>query len=206
MEVVGQASDIELRKGLPLELGSDFSSSSSERTCKEAVVQKVSALCQRLITPTTVARAVDRVFEGFLHDSLPPCLSEEEKSLTVGGCDPLPRMPESFDHSSSQELIQLDSEVKIVRHGAIRVARCGCDAGEFAKLVYNTENSREYHGKELQSRDITLIEADAVDHLLSVYPNWCMVKDIPLPTDEDKIDLTMELFEKSLLLHKRGKP
>ena len=61
MEVVGQASDIELRKGLPLELGSDFSSSSSERTCKEAVVQKVSALCQRLITPTTVARAVDRV-------------------------------------------------------------------------------------------------------------------------------------------------
>ncbi|XP_062433208.1 ribosomal oxygenase 1 [Rhea pennata] len=190
--------DVEYRQGLPMDylgyMGVAHSDMVDAR--RTAFVEKVQNLIKKLIKYTPIDAAVDQRAKSFLHDCLPPVLTQSEKALSVYG------FPARWQDGGTRDVdivITKDTEVRLLRHGIIRL--CNEEAG--VMLYYTTENSRVYHKEEPKSLEIDPEYTDSIEFLLSSYPNHVTVDTLPCATLEDKISLATLLFEKGILTTKK---
>ncbi|XP_060095197.1 ribosomal oxygenase 1 [Heteronotia binoei] len=189
--------DVEYRQGLPLDyleytgvLNSDVVD--PRRT---AFMKKVHALITKLINYAPVDAAVDQKAKIFFHDCLPPVLTETERALSVYG---LPARWENGDVCDVEVPFKGNTQVRLLRHGIIRL----CSEGDKMLLYYTTENSRMYHKEEPKCSEIEPEYTDGIEFLLSSYPKYVSVEELPCVTLDDKIALATVLFEKGLLITK----
>ncbi|XP_013044212.3 ribosomal oxygenase 1 [Anser cygnoides] len=190
--------DVEYRQGLPMGyLGyMGVANSDAVDPHRTAFVEKLQRLMKKLVDYAPVDAAVDQRAKSFLHDCLPPVLTQSEKQLSVYG---FPAQWQDGSPHNVDILITKDTEVRLLRHGIIRL--CNEEAG--VMLYYTTENSRVYHKEEPKYLEIDPEYTDSIEFLLSSYPNHVTVDTLPCGTLEDKISLATLLFEKGILTTKK---
>ncbi|KAM6133787.1 LOW QUALITY PROTEIN: ribosomal oxygenase 1 [Phoenicopterus ruber ruber] len=190
--------DVEYRQGLPMDyLGyMGVANSDAVDARRTAFMEKVQSLIKKLVNYAPIDAAVDQRAKSFLHDCLPPVLTQSEKAQSVYG---FPARWQDGGPCDVDILITKDTEVRLLRHGMIRL--CNEEAG--VMLYYTTENSRVYHKEEPKFLEIDPEYTDSIEFLLSSYPNHVSVDTLPCETLEDKISLATLLFEKGILTTKK---
>ncbi|KAM6130924.1 ribosomal oxygenase 1 [Pterocles gutturalis] len=190
--------DVEFRQGLPMDylryMG--VSNSDAVNARRTAFMEKVQSLIKKLVDYAPIDAAVDQRAKSFLHDCLPPVLTQSEKAQSVYG---FPARWQDGRPRNVDILITKDTEVRLLRHGIIRL----CNEEEGMMLYYTTENSRVYHQEEPKFLEIDPEHTDSIEFLLSSYPNHVSVDALPCETLEDKISLATLLFEKGILTTKK---
>ncbi|XP_064280565.1 ribosomal oxygenase 1 isoform X1 [Passer domesticus] len=190
--------DVEYRRGLPMDylqyMGVANSDTADAR--RTAFVEKVQSLIKKLVDYAPIDAAVDQRARSFLHDCLPPVLTESEKAQSVYG---FPARWQDRGPCNVDILITKDTEVRLLRHGVVRL--CNEEAG--VMLYYTTENSRVYHKEEPKFLELDPEYTDSIEFLLSSYPNHVSVANLPCETLEEKISLATLLFEKGILTTKK---
>ncbi|XP_030628508.1 ribosomal oxygenase 1 [Chanos chanos] len=186
--------DVEFRKGLPLDYLSymGVQNSDKEDPRRGKFLAHVHGLMKKLIDHAPVDAAVDQKAREFLHDCLPPMLTEAEKQSSVYGA------PARWDDGEA-----LDVAVHIKGHTKIRLIRAGiarlCSDGEAVFLYYTSENSRVYHKEEPKSIEIKAEYTDAMEFLIHSYPKFVPVNSLPCESPEDKVSLAEMLFERGVI-------
>ncbi|NXV88490.1 ribosomal oxygenase 1 [Calonectris borealis] len=190
--------DVEYRQGLPMDylryMGVANSDAVDAR--RTAFMEKVQSLIKKLVDYAPIDAAVDQRAKSFLHDCLPPVLTQSEKAQSVYG---FPARWQDGGPCDVDILITKETEVRLLRHGIIRL----CNEETGVVLYYTTENSRVYHKEEPKFLEIDPEYTDSIEFLLSSYPNHVSVDTLPCETLEDKISLATLLFEKGILTTKK---
>uniref|UniRef100_A0A8C5U206 Bifunctional lysine-specific demethylase and histidyl-hydroxylase n=1 Tax=Malurus cyaneus samueli TaxID=2593467 RepID=A0A8C5U206_9PASS len=190
--------DVEYRRGLPMDYLQYMGVANSETVDarRAAFVGKVQSLIKKLIDYAPIDAAVDQRAKSFLHDCLPPVLTQSEKAQSVYG---FPARWQEGGPCNVDILMTKDTEVRLLRHGIVRL--CNEEAG--VMLYYTTENSRVYHKEEPKFLELDPEYTDSIEFLLSSYPNYVSVDNLPCETLEEKISLATLLFEKGILITKK---
>ncbi|XP_036438083.1 ribosomal oxygenase 1 [Colossoma macropomum] len=186
--------NVEFRKGLPIDYLTfmGVQNSDKEDPRRDKFLSHMEGLIKKLTSYAPVDAAVDQKAREFLHDCLPPALSEEEKSSSVYGASARWEDGEAVDvavHMKGQ------TKIRLIRAGVARL----CSDGEAVHLYYTTENSRVYHKQEPKSIEIKAEHTDAVEYLIHNYPKFITVASLPCDSAEDKESLAELLFEKGII-------
>ncbi|XP_017661834.1 PREDICTED: bifunctional lysine-specific demethylase and histidyl-hydroxylase NO66 [Lepidothrix coronata] len=190
--------DVEYRRGLPMDyLGyMGVANSDAADARRTAFMEKVQSLIKKLIDYAPIDAAVDQMARSFLHDCLPPVLTQSEKAQSIYG---FPAQWQDGGPHNVDIQITKDTEIRLLRHGIVRL--CNEEAG--VMLYYTTENSRVYHKEEPKFFELDPEYTDSIEFLLSSYPNHIRVGNLPCETLEERISLATLLFEKGILTTKK---
>lgn len=189
--------NVEFRRGLPRDfmdyMGAQHSDSKDPR--RTAFMEKVRVLVARLGHFAPVDAVADQRAKDFIHDSLPPVLTDRERALSVHG---LPVRWEAGEPVNVGAQLTTETQVHMLQDGVARLV------GEGGRLfLYHTvENSRVYHLEEPKCLEIHPQQADAMELLLRSYPEFVRVGDLPCDSVEDQLSLATMLYDKGLLLTK----
>lgn len=189
--------NVEFRRGLPRDfmdyMGAQHSDSKDPR--RTAFMEKVRVLVARLGHFAPVDAVADQRAKDFIHDSLPPVLTDRERALSVYG---LPIRWEAGEPVNVGAQLTTETEVHMLQDGVARLL----GEGGHLFLYYTVENSRVYHLEEPKCLEILPQQADAVELLLRSYPEFVRVGDLPCDSVEDQLSLATMLYDKGLLLTK----
>ncbi|XP_038191965.1 ribosomal oxygenase 1 [Arvicola amphibius] len=189
--------NVEFRRGLPRDfmdyMGAQYSDSKDPR--RTAFMEKVRVLVARLGHFAPVDAVADQRAKDFIHDSLPPVLTDRERALSVHG---LPIRWEAGEPVNVGAQLSTETEVHMLQDG---IARLVGEGGRLF-LYYTVENSRVYHLEEPKCLEIYPQQADAMELLLRSYPEFVRVGDLPCDSVEDQLSLATMLYDKGLLLTK----
>lgn len=148
----------------------------------------------RMIQHLPVDSACDQMAKSFIHDSLPPVLSDAEKAFSVHG---------SGEHWDKEKMcvvgtaeMEPDTTIKIIRKGILRLLT----EEDEVRIYHSLENTRLYHEIEPTFIQISSEVAPAVEYLIHSYPKYVTVESLPLPSIDQRIDVASMLYEKGLLL------
>jgi len=192
---VASSEDQEFREGLPRTYLSCLGAVHSEKssTPRTQFMNKLKGLMDKLFKHAPVDAAVDQMGKKLMFDVLPPALEVDEKTRTVAG-DGERWSPKNKCVVNRVE-IDPDTCVRLIRSTAVRLVQ-----EEEIKLYYSTENTREYHETEEQWLELDSDLAPAVDHLISSFPLWTKVEDLPVEDLETRLRVVCDLWEKGILI------
>lgn len=188
--------DVEFRRGLPREYSSymGIANSDMDGAPRNLFLKKVEQLMVRMIQHLPVDSACDQMAKSFIHDSLPPVLSDAEKAFSVHG---------SGEHWDKEKMcvvgtaeMEPDTTIKIIRKGILRLLT----EEDEVRIYHSLENTRLYHEIEPTFIQISSEVAHAVEYLIHSYPKYVTVESLPLPSIDQRIDVASMLYEKGLLL------
>ncbi|XP_022332243.2 ribosomal oxygenase 1-like [Crassostrea virginica] len=188
--------DVEFRRGLPREYSSymGIANSDMDGSPRNLFLKKVEQLMVRLIQHLPVDSACDQMAKSFINDSLPPVLSDAEKSYSVHG---------SGEHWDKEKMcvtgnaeLEPDTTIKIIRKGILRLLT----EEDEVRIYHSLENTRLYHEIEPTFIQISAEVAPAVEYLIHSYPKYVTVESLPLPSIDQRIDVASMLYEKGLLI------
>uniref|UniRef100_G3UFK5 Bifunctional lysine-specific demethylase and histidyl-hydroxylase n=1 Tax=Loxodonta africana TaxID=9785 RepID=G3UFK5_LOXAF len=189
--------NVEFRRGLPRDfmdyMGAQHSDSKDPR--RTAFMEKVRVLVARLGHFAPVDAVADQRAKDFIHDSLPPVLTDRERALSVYG---LPIRWEAGQPVNVGAQLTTETEVHMLQDGIARLV----GEGGHLFLYYTVENSRVYHLEEPKYLEIYPQQADAMELLLRSYPEFVRVGDLPCDSVEDQLSLATMLYDKGLLITK----
>lgn len=193
---IAMEEDIEFRKSLPRDylsyMGVVHSETHSEG--RQNFISHVDKLMRRLIAHVPVDAACDQMGKKFMHDTLPPVITKEEKSRSIG---------EQGEHWCplrqtviSRVELEPDTKLKLIRAGVIRLVM----EDDQVRLYHNLENSRLYHKVDPTYLEIPAQFAPAVEYLIHNYPQYVSLESLPLNSMEEQVELAQALYEKGMLI------
>jgi len=188
--------DIQFRQGLPRDflqhtgvVNEDKSSSS-----RKLFMEKVKQLMTKLIDHAPIDAACDQLGKKLMGNVLPPALELSEKARTVLGDG------EKWNSNKNTVVnrveIDPDTNIRLIRSTAVRLVT----EEETVNVYFSTENTREYQEVGEQSLEVGSDLAPAVEHLITSYPSWVKVEDLPLEELEDRMKVAGDLWEKGILM------
>jgi len=194
---VASQQDVEFREGLPRDYLQHLGAVNSENESPQrtSFMNKVQKLIGKLFTHAPVDGAVDQLGKRLMHDVLPPALELHEKARTVAG--------DGEKWNSKKEAvvnrveIDPDTKVRLVRSTAVRLVQ---EDEDVIKVYYSTENTREYHEVEEQYLEVDSDLAPGIDCLITSYPQWTKVEDLPIDDLESRMRVVSDLWEKGILI------
>jgi len=161
---------------------------------RDQFITKVKHLMTKLIDYAPIDAACDQMGKKLMHDVLPPALELSEKARTVVGDG------EKWNSSKNTVVnrveIDPDTNIRLIRSTAVRLVT----EEDSVHVYFSTENTREYHEVEEQSLEVGPDMAPAVEHLISSYPAWVKVEDLPLDELEDRMKVAGDLWERGILM------
>ncbi|XP_016946296.1 bifunctional lysine-specific demethylase and histidyl-hydroxylase NO66 [Drosophila biarmipes] len=189
---------VALRRGLPLHtfhvLGeAQRSNQSKSRT---QLVEGIQKLVGKLVIPSAedIDKAADQLAKKFQHEALPPTILPEEKLRTVFG-----------SRSSTDEQGNCICDYEFDAKTSVRLLRANIlrlvteDDGS-VRIYHHVDNALEYCKYEPIFMEILPEEAAAVELLISAYPFYLAVGQLPLETAERKVEVVTALWERGLLM------
>ena len=85
---------------------------------------------------------------------------------------------------------------RLVRSTAVRLVQ----EDDTVMLYYSTDNTREYHEVDSQCMEIGPDLAPALEHLITNYPEWSKVEELPLDDLEERMKVAGDLWEKGIVI------
>jgi len=129
--------------------------------------------------------------------------AQEGKMETEGQKAESGEAEEEEESEGSKENDEVDittqSSVKLITRSAIRLVS-GEGADDICTLYHALENTSVYHETPPTKIHLPIEFADAIEALYRAYPKFTKVADLPLDTDEEKIELCKMLLEKQILM------
>jgi len=193
---VASQEDIEFRRGLPRDflLNTGVVNEGKETSARQKFVEKVKSLMTKLLDFAPIDEACDQLGKKLMQDVLPPALELSEKARTVFGDG------EKW-HASKQAVVNRveidpDTHIRLIRSTAVRLVT----EEDTVMLYYSTENTREYHEVEPQCLEIGADLAPAVEHLVTSYPEYVKVEELPLEDLQDRMKVVGDLWERGVLM------
>jgi len=188
--------DLQFREGLPRDFLLNMGVANEDRasTGREQFIRKVKHLMKKLIDYAPIDAACDQMGKKLMHDGLPPALELSEKARTVLGDG------EKWNSNKNTVVnrveIDPDTNIRLIRSTAVRLV----SEDDSVQVYFSTENTREYHEVEEQSLEVGSDMAPAVEHLITSYPAWVKVEDLPLEELEDRMKVAGDLWERGILM------
>jgi len=188
--------DVEFREGLPRDYLSymGVAHEDQEHPLRTAFLEKVARLMGKLINVAPVDAACDQMGKKLMSEVLPPALEEGERARTVA-------MDGEKWHAIKKTVVNRveidpDTNVRLVRATACRLVQ----EEDSIRIYYSTENTREFKEVEEQFLEIGEDLAPAVEHLVTNYPSWTKVEELPLEELEDRMKVVGDLWERGILM------
>ncbi|PSN44531.1 hypothetical protein C0J52_14684 [Blattella germanica] len=160
---------------------------------RTSFLNKIRSLTERLFDHAPIDAAVDQMGKQFMHDAMPPILTAEEKTCTAFGDGY--KMEDNGKLRNCGEFF-LHTKIKLLRAHILRLV----EEEDSVRLYHCVDNSLEYHGFEPQFLEIPEKMAPAVKHLIRSYPEFIKISDLPSLTDEEKIRIIGDLWDRGLVL------
>lgn len=188
--------DVEFRKSLPRDYLSYMGIVHSEMHLdgRQNFMSHVDKLMRRLIAHAPVDAACDQMGKKFMHDTLPPVISKEEKARSIS---------EQGEHWCSQRQtvisrveLEPDTKLKLIRGGVIRLVM----EEDQVRIYHNLENSALYHEVDPTYLEIPAQYAPAVEYLIHNYPQYISLESLPLNSLNEQVELAQALYEKGMLI------
>ncbi|XP_064601898.1 ribosomal oxygenase 1-like [Liolophura sinensis] len=194
---IAMEEDVEFRTGLPRDYLHHMGIANSDLNSpvRKAFLKKLETLMSKLLSHAPVDAACDQMGKQYIFDSLPPHLTDDEKSCSIHSAGEK-WSPSKMCVIGTAE-VEPDTQIKLIRRGAIRLLTEGEDQ---VHVYHCLENTRLYHGHgEPQYIDISVEAAPAVEFLIHSYPEYVLVDDLPMESVQEKVNLARALYEKGLL-------
>ena len=86
--------------------------------------------------------------------------------------------------------------VRLVRSTAVRLVT----EEDTVMMYYSTDNTREYHEVDHQCLEIGAEQAPALEHLITRYPGWSKVEELPLEELEERMKVAGDLWERGIVM------
>lgn len=138
-------------------------------------------LVKELVQYLPIDAAVDQMAKEFIHQSLPPCFTEDEKSRSIHNHGE--RWNSKKNRVENISEIEPDTSIKLIRRNCIRLV-----VEENSCFVYhNLDNSKIWCEKEAQYLEVDSEVAPAIEHLIMFYPKYVTVEELPLDSIEEKV-------------------
>ncbi|XP_044254065.1 ribosomal oxygenase 1 [Tribolium madens] len=185
-------SDVEFRKGLPLNYLKDFGVATQSKN-RKFLTSKIKNLMNCLINYVDIDHAADQLGKKFMYDSMPPILAKSETGRTSKADGPVLK----DGVVTNRVEIDLDTRVRLLRYYCIRLV---CDDNSAPKLYYNTQNATVYHGEEEQWLELEPSMVPLIQMLQNTYPRYIEVEKLPLEDMAVKMQLVLDLWEHGLLI------
>lgn len=187
-------SDVRFREGLPLNLhqicGTAFSENSSEE--RTSARNKIKSLFDKIFDHANIDNAVDEMGKKYQADALPPYISKYEKQRSIYG-----EIPEIEDGEVNFPFeIKPDTNIRLLKANILRLV----EEEESFRVYFHSDNSKEYHEFEPSFMEIEEDDTEVIKKLVSSYPNFISVNDLPIEDEERKILIASDLWEKGLLM------
>jgi lysine-specific demethylase/histidyl-hydroxylase NO66 len=206
------------RESLPKDYGSYMGvmhSDAKDDDRRKAFLRTAMALCEAFSSkflPEQIDDAADKMMCRFLYDRQPPqaMLSLEEQGIApaASSSNGANKMDTDLVESGSddgeggvdageeeEEPITDETKLRIVSKHCCRLV-----IEENASLYYASGNSVKYHEVDSMKIEMPLVYAEAIEFLVSQYPKYVAVKEIPLETEEERLDLANELLDKQIAM------
>ncbi|XP_022914586.2 ribosomal oxygenase 1 [Onthophagus taurus] len=190
------ASDIEFRRGLPLQYLKHvgLANNKIKSNTRTEIIQTVKNLIGKLSEYVSVDNGADQLGRKFMYDSLPPQLTESERVRTC-------KQDGDFLTNGkvvSRGVFEPDTEVRLIRYHSIRLV---LEENVF-KLYYCTENADVYHGEEEQCLEVNKEMVATFKVLLKSYPNYKKIEELPNKDQVELMHVIGDLWEKGLIVTK----
>lgn len=192
-------SNVDLRRGLPLDLwqhaGIAFSENDTKERadCKHHVAKLLSKTLRQMPLDTFFDAAVDQLAKKFQHEALPPLITPFEKQRTIYGS-------RSTTNNKGECIcdyeIDLLTNVRLLRANIMRLV----EEEEKLRIYYYVDNSKEYCEYGANFIEILPEEGGSVEMLIKSYPEYVGVSQLPLEEDDKKIQIVTALWERGLLM------
>lgn len=192
---LSMSEDVEFRRGLPRQYLDYMGIVHMERDSEEREVfkKKVCDLVMRMMDNAPFDACVDQRGSSFIHDCLPPFLTEADKQCSAyGGGE---RWNAKKKKVVNRVELQPDTLVRLIRGNCIRLVA----EEEKVHIYHCLENSREYHREEPQFLEVAPESAPAVEALIHTYPHYIAIESLPLKDEEEKMVIACGLWERGLL-------
>ncbi|KAK6999567.1 bifunctional lysine-specific demethylase and histidyl-hydroxylase NO66-like isoform X1 [Biomphalaria glabrata] len=193
---IAMQENTEFRTGLPRNYLNYMGIVHSDKDIPErkSFIDQVTSLVTSLMEYLPVDSACDQMGKQFMFDSMPPVLSEGEKSCSIHAAgerwDPILKRVVGVSE------LQPDTVVKLIRRSAVRLLT----EEEKVRVYYNVENARVYRTGEPNFIEITAEMAPAVEFLINAYPEYTSIESLPLENIADQLSIATILYEKGLLI------
>lgn len=182
------------RKGLPVGYFryTGIAHSTNKTEHRMAFKEEVKDMVTNLINYIDLDSAADLMAKDHIHDFLPPLLSKVEEKCSVAKDGEI-----MIDGIVKNRVdITLETKIRLLRIHCIRLIK----EDEKYKIYYSTENSKEYHEYEPQFLEIDAEFVPSIQKIITSYPNFIYVKELPIEDDDIKIQIVKDLWEKSLVI------
>ncbi|KAG7160252.1 Ribosomal oxygenase 1-like [Homarus americanus] len=190
------AEDKEYRQGLPRDYLNSMGivNMDKDSPSRNDFKAKVSELFTRLGKYLSIDAAVDEQGCSLMHDALPPCLTQEDKSCSVYGNG------ERWGHKKQKVIdrveLRPDTPIRLIRGNCLRVVA----ESDTVNVYHCLENTREYHQEEPQFVELVPENAPAIEALVHAYPKYLTVESLPLNDDAEKMAVASGLWERGLIV------
>jgi len=194
--VTAAAEDVEFREGLPRDYLGYMGVAHEDRESPEraAFLARVTRLLGKLVTSAPVDAACDQLGKKLMAEVLPPALEVSERARTVAGDGE--RWNAIKKTVVNRVEMDPDTNVRLIRATACRLVQ----EEETIRLYYSTENTREFKQVDEQWMEVGEELAPAVEHLVTTYPAWTKVEQLPGEQLEERMKVVGDLWEKGILM------
>ncbi|XP_037725863.1 bifunctional lysine-specific demethylase and histidyl-hydroxylase NO66 [Drosophila subpulchrella] len=188
---------VALRRGLPLHtfhvLGEAQRSNQSKS--RNQLVEGIQKLVRKLVpSAEDIDKATDQLAKKFQHEALPPTILPEEKLRTVFGSR---STTDEQGNCICDYEFDAKTSVRLLRANILRLVTE--DDGS-VRIYHHVDNALEYCKYEPIFMEILPEEAAAVELLISAYPFYLTVGQLPLETAARKVEVVTALWERGLLM------
>lgn len=183
--------DIELRRGLPLNIWREFGLVNSATDAREKIAVHMKKLFERIFRHADLDSAVDQMALKYQHDALPPELASHEKDRTVYGTKTRMNAKGEMEEIKIDE----DTEFRLLRANIIRMII----HEESLRIYFYADNSKEYHEYDLNYIEVEADLAPVIECLIKSYPNYVRLNQMPLELNES-FTIVYELWGRGVLM------
>lgn len=210
-------SNVAFRRGLPLDIWNHFGQTYAEYDAssrRNGIKGVITNLFKLLEDHLDVDAAVDKLALKYQHDALPPVifscstsiririlmfiecwqvLSLAEKLHTTFGTKPI------LHKNGVIEMPEMDenTEVRLIRAHIVRLIQE--DGANL--LYYYADNSKEYHGGDLNFIEMEESTVDVVKKLIHLYPEYTPIQELS-ENGEEAMAVVYSLWDRGLLMTK----
>lgn len=186
-------SDVELRRGLPLNLWNNMGLVYADEgsPARSNIISTLKKLFSKVLQHADFDRAVDQMAIKYQNDALPPAIAPSEAHLTVYGNEV------KVSAAGEVEDVQFlpDTKVRLLRANILRLVA----HEDVFRIHYHTDNSKEYHEYDPNFIEVDGEMAPAVEFLVKAYPRYCSVDDLPLEI-EQAVEIVFQLWNRGLIM------
>lgn len=184
-------SDIEFRRGLPLNIWREFGLVNSSTESRREIAARMKSLFGRIIQHADLDSAVDQMALKYQHDALPPEITSHEQKRTVYGTKT--RMNANGEMEDIK--IDEDTEFRLLRANIIRMIY----HENSLRVYFYADNSKEYHEYDLNYVEVEADLAPVIECLIKSYPNYVRLNQMPLSLNES-FTIVFELWGRGVLM------